>query len=154
MKTAEDILKAKAREPICIAPEATLQEALETMLAEKIGAILVEEGGRIIGIWTERDLLRDTLQGSFDPKTARIRDHMTRSLRSAPHTDTIYRLLDKFLGMRIRHLLIEKDREYIGIVSQGDVVAATLREKNRELAELRDLVTWEYYENWGWKKEP
>ena len=50
------------------------------MLDAKIGAILVMEGGKILGIWTERDLTRNTIQDGFDPSTARIRDHMVKDV--------------------------------------------------------------------------
>jgi len=88
----------------------------------------------------------------FDPEKALIRDYMTKNLISAPVTDTVYNLMDKFLGKRLRHLLIEKDGHYIGILSIGDVIKVTLREKTEELNELKAMVSWDYYEDWGWKK--
>jgi signal-transduction protein with cAMP-binding, CBS, and nucleotidyltransferase domain len=56
--------------------------------------------------------------------------------------------MDKFLGMRLRHLLIEKNGQYIGMLSSGDVMKETLREKTREYESLNFEVSWDYYENW------
>ena len=151
MKSAEDILKNKNQEMICISEDKTILEALEIMLKKQIGAILVKKEDDIIGIWTERDLMKNTKTEGFDPKTARIGDYMTTDLFSAPHTDSVYSLLDKFLGKRMRHLLIEKEGKYIGLLSTGDVIKANLLEKTTELKELNKMVSWEYYENWRWK---
>jgi hypothetical protein len=61
-------------------------------------------------------------------------------------------LSDLFLGLYHRHLLIEKDGKYIGLLSSGDVIRAGLLERDRELKKLNKLVSWHYYENWGWDR--
>ena len=124
------------------------------MNAQKVGAILLtdEENGKIVGIWTERDLLRNEVDEGFDAKTARIGDYMTSGLESAPSTDTTYQLMDRFLGLYLRHLLVKKEEEYIGLISIGDVIKACLHEKDQELKNLNAIVSWEYYEDWKWVK--
>jgi len=118
-----------------------------------VGAILVTRDEKPVGIWTERDLLRDVLDSDCDLKRSLIDDYMTQDLIAAPHTDTVYNLMDKFLGLRVRHLLIEKDGETIGMVSGGDVMKASIQEKDGELKQLNTMVGWDYYENWCWKPE-
>ncbi len=152
MKTAEDILKEKGTELICVDEDTTISGALSVMLENNVGAMLVKKEGNIIGIWTERDLMRNTLIEGFDAKTAKIKDYMITDLVSAPATDTVYQLMDKFLGRRLRHLLIEKDEKYIGMLSTGDAIKSALNEKNKELKELNTILSWEYYENWQWDK--
>ena len=76
---------------------------------------------------------------------------MTTGLKSAPASDTVYMLKDKFLGLKLRHLLIEKEGKYIGLLSIGDVIKASIQEKDQELKNLNAMVSWEYYENWRWK---
>ncbi|MDZ7764790.1 MAG: CBS domain-containing protein [Melioribacteraceae bacterium] len=78
---------------------------------------------------------------------------MTKEIKSAPHNSTLYSLLDIFLGKRFRHLLIQKEGEYIGILSMGDVIKANLNEKTKELKALNAIVSWEYYENWKFQKK-
>jgi signal-transduction protein with cAMP-binding, CBS, and nucleotidyltransferase domain len=153
MITAEDILKEKGEEIICVSPEHSLHDALKIMLAKKIGAIVVKDGGNFVGIWTERDLMRNTVNENFDPSKAKIKDYMSTNLMSAQFSDSIYHLMDKFLGKRLRHLLIEKDGKYIGFLSAGDVTKALLVEKTEELEKLNKLVNMDYYENWRWKNK-
>ncbi len=88
MKTAEEILQEKARDIISVTPDTTIEEALQLMSYHKIGAILIKEGEHIVGIWTERDLMRNVLSPGFDIRQARIGDYMTTNLLSAPHTDS------------------------------------------------------------------
>ena len=146
--TAEDILAVKGGDLLSVPEDATIGEALEVMVGGKVGSILVREGSRIVGIYTERDLMRNSLDTGFDPRKARIGDHMTRGLKFAPHSDTAYELMDKFLGLRIRHLLIDKHDEFIGLLSVGDVIKAALQARTDELEELEAIAKWEYYEEW------
>ena len=149
MKTAEEILKEKEQELICIGPEATVFEAVSVMVENKIGAILIKENNVITGIFTERDLLRITAKEDFNARTARIMDHMTSDLLFANHDATLYKLQDTVLGKRCRHLLVVKNGKYIGMLSAGDLTRASLNEKSQELSS----VSWDYYEDWGWKKK-
>ena len=153
MKTAGDMIQEKGSDLVCVPLGTTIWEALEKMNARKVGAILVTRDEKPVGIWTERDLLRDVLDSDCDLKRSLIDDYMTQDLIAAPHTDTVYNLMDKFLGLRVRHLLIEKDGETIGMVSGGDVMKASIQEKDGELKQLNTMVGWDYYENWCWKPE-
>ncbi len=152
MKRAEDIIKEKGTDLITISADATIEDALKLMVAKKIGAVLVEENGEIVGIWTERDLLRNSLVDSFNPRNSRIGDYMTKELITVDGSENIYRMMDKFLGLRLRHLPVEKEGKIIGLLSAGDVIKAALLEKTKEFDELNEMVSWEYYENWRWSK--
>ncbi len=151
MITAEDILRDKAQAPISVSDDTCILEALKIMLEHNIGSILVTDADKIVGIWTERDLMRNAVSDGFDPKTARIGDYMSTRLITAPHTASLYLLLDKFLGLSVRHMLIEKEGNYIGLLGYRDVLRVGLTERSRELKELNSMVSWEYYENWEWK---
>ena len=153
MYTAEDILYEKGHQIISVSKDTLIKDALKLMVENKIGSITISESGKIVGIWTERDLMRNVIDESCDLNSATIGDHMTSTLRSAPHDATIVQLLDIFLGKRFRHLLIEKEGDFIGIVSMGDVIKADLNKKTAELQDLKATVSWEYYENWKFKKK-
>ena len=153
MRNAEEILKDKDYEIISVSPDTPISEALQLMIKNQIGAMLVKDKDEIVGIWTERDLMRNTVTAGFDPSTAKIGDYMTTGLLSAPHDNSCYELLDKFLGMRFRHLLIMKEEKFIGLVSIGDVIKSCLQAKDEELRKLNKFISWEYYENWGWRKK-
>ena len=130
MKTAEDIIKDKPGGIISISWDKSVQHACREMAKKKIGAILVKKDNKYVGIWTERDLLRKMTEKDFDPSTAKIGDHMSSPLRTAPHSTRIYKLEDMFLGLFLRHLPIEKDGKFIGMLSIGDVLRASLLEKD------------------------
>lgn len=153
METAKDMLGGKPQKLITIPVGTTVFETLKTMNKHRVGAILITRDNNVIGIWTERDLMRNAAAEGFDLKSDLIDDLMTTNLVSAPHTDTVYNLMDKFLGRRIRHLLIEENGEYIGMLSGGDVMKCVIHEKDGELRQLNSMVSWDYYENWKWKPE-
>ena len=153
MKTAGDIVRENRREMVCIGTEATVLEALEKMVERRIGAIVVREGAAYVGIWTERDLMRNTVSEGFDPRTTRMQEVMSADLKSVPAGTPVIKLLDTFLGLRIRHLLVEQGGEYVGLISSGDAIKADLVAKARELEELNAMVSWDYYEDWGWQKQ-
>jgi signal-transduction protein with cAMP-binding, CBS, and nucleotidyltransferase domain len=76
---------------------------------------------------------------------------MQTDLKTALHTATAYEMMDKFLGLRVNHLLIEDNGRFIGLLSSGDVMKAAIQEKTEELKSLQSMVSWEYYEEWRWK---
>jgi signal-transduction protein with cAMP-binding, CBS, and nucleotidyltransferase domain len=150
MRTAEDIVIDKNKEIIPISYDQTIDQAARKMIENKIGAILVTKNDDYVGIWSEKDLLRHITDPEFDPKTAKIGDYMSAPVHSAPHDARIHRLEEMFLGLFVRHLLIEKEGKYMGLISIGDVTRASLLEKERNFRELNEYVTWDYYENWKW----
>ena len=154
MITAQDILNEK-RTPnmVTISENAVIYDAIALMVKNKIGAMLVGKGDTIQGIWTERDFLRNTLEPGFNPKTARIGDYMNTDLIFADHNTPVIKLQEKFLGLFIRHILIKKRKKYIGMLSVGDVIRASLWAKDAEIRDLNKIASWEYYENWSWRKK-
>ena len=153
MYTAEDILNEKSHDIIFTSPDSTVADALKIMLENKIGAIAVKDGDNYVGIWTERDLMRNVVTEGFFSKTSKIKDYMSTDLKTAKHDDSLFFLEDKMLGKRIRHLFIEKDGKIIGIISTGDIIKARMNEKTRELKELNAIVNFDYYENWKFEKK-
>lgn len=148
MKTAEDIVNDKRREIVCVDWDQTVLQTCRKMIETKIGAIVVKKNDKYVGIWSERDLLRNICNEGFDPMTARISDYMSTPIHSAPHSTRIHKLEEMFLGLFVRHLLIEKDGNYIGMLSIGDVLRASLLSKHRQFEDLNEFVSWDYYENW------
>jgi signal-transduction protein with cAMP-binding, CBS, and nucleotidyltransferase domain len=153
METAKNMVADKGREIVSVPVGTTIFATLEKMNQKRVGAILVTRDEIIIGIWTERDLMQDIIHEGLDLKITLIEEYMTTRLISAPHTDTVFNLMDKFLGLRVRHLLIEEDGNIIGLVSGGDVMKCVIHEKDSELKQLNSMVSWDYYEDWKWKPE-
>ncbi|RJQ65727.1 MAG: CBS domain-containing protein [Desulfobacteraceae bacterium] len=151
MKTAEEIVLEKGGEIVSVTSGTSLYDALKLMVQKNVGSVVVMDAGEPKGIWTARNLMKDTLAEGFDPKAAGIERHMNACACTAPHTDTIYDLMDKFLGLRTNHLLIEKEGRHIGLLSSGDVIKATIQDKTEELKKLNSMFSWQYYEEWRWK---
>ncbi len=147
-RTARDILQEKGGQMITVSSEATVYQAVKIMAQNRVGSVVVVDEGKIVGIWTERDLMYRVIDDEFDAKTEQIGQSMTRVLISASMEDQAYQLYDKFLGRRIRHLLIEEHGEYVGILSVGDVMRANLQQRAEEYRDLNEMVSLEYYENW------
>ena len=155
MRTAEDILNEKQRDAVWITGDRSVMDAVRMMVENFIGAILIREGDRYVGIFTERDLLRNTADPNFNPETARVSDFMSKPLYCAPHDMPLIRIKEKFLGLFIRHLVIEKEGRHIGMLSIGDVLRASLLEQDLQIRELNAVASWEYYDDWGWdRKKP
>jgi signal-transduction protein with cAMP-binding, CBS, and nucleotidyltransferase domain len=150
MKTAKEMVQEKGGEIVCVPVGTTVFEALRKMCRHKVGAILVLRNDDVAGIWTERDLLIHIVDADFDPKTALIENYMTTDLFFARHDETLYNLMDKFLGLHIRHLPVSENGKFIGLLSSGDVMKAAISAKSAELEKLNNMVSWEYYENWRW----
>ncbi len=153
MKTAEDIIKEKERDVVWVRKDKSVYDAVRLMVEHGIGAILIKEGYRMVGIFSERDLLRNTAAADFNPKTAQVGDYMSSPLHTAPHDMQLVRLKEKFLGLFIRHLMVEKGDQQIGMLSIGDVLRASLLEQDQQIKELNQIASWEYYEDWGWDRK-
>lgn len=152
MKTASDILAVKKKRMICTKASDTIYNALQIMHERKVGAILLtdEQEDKIVGIWTERDLMKNVMMDTFNPKTAIIGDYMTRDLFSANVNASIEDLKEIILSHFIRHILIEENDRYVGILSVGDVIRASLLAQDAHIQALRSHTSWHYYESWGW----
>jgi signal-transduction protein with cAMP-binding, CBS, and nucleotidyltransferase domain len=153
MKTAQDIISDQKRDLVTVRPEQTVREALERMQMNRIGAVLVKRGDRIVGIWTERDLAHHVLKRGFDIDTALIGDHMSTEICTVSDGTPILKLQEMFLGLFTRHILVMRRRKIIGLLSIGDVLRASLLEKDSQIKDLNAVASWEYYENWGWDRK-
>ena len=151
--TAEEVLEEKGSQIFSVSKNTTLLDALQIMNEKKIGAILVKDNDNIFGIWTERDLMIDSIKPGFDLKSAVVGDHMTTDLHTAPHDCKIYTLADMILGLRIRHIIIEREGKFMGVLSSGDIIRAGLQLRTEEMKELDTIVHLDYYDEWKWKNK-
>jgi CBS domain-containing protein len=153
MYNAEDIINGKNTDIISTSPDSTVADALKIMLEKKIGAIAIKDGDKYVGIWTERDLMKNVVTEGFFSKTSKIKDFMSTDLKTAQFNESVFALQDKMLGKRMRHLFIEKENKIIGILSTGDLIKCILNDKTKELKELNAIVNFDYYENWKFEKK-
>ena len=132
----------KERRLITIAPTETVLEAIRTLNDHNIGALPVCEGGnKLIGIITERDILR--VCGGNDCAAAlerRVSEVMSTNLVICVGGDSIENAMHVMTARRIRHLPILDGQRLVGILSIGDVVKAKLDDADAEIRFLRDYV--------------
>jgi CBS domain-containing protein len=115
-----------SRDLLVVAPEDTLGEAAEKMAGRGVGAALVMDFGRLIGILTERDLLA-AVASRAQPSAARVREWMTESPVTVPEATPIERAASIMVARGFRHLPIVDGELTIGIVSLRDVVRSVVR---------------------------
>jgi len=133
-----DILRSKGSDVVTIGPDRTVLEVVRTLVAYNIGATVVEEDGRPIGILSERDILRLAASGPEHLATTRVADAMTHELVTSKPTDDLKHAMNLMTTHRVRHLPVCRHGRVVGIVSIGDVVNAlrtASEETNRHLRE-------------------
>jgi len=99
----------------------TVADAVQEMNAHKVGSVLVMDGEKLAGIFTERDALRRVIGGNLDPKTTPITQVMTTQVLTIAPTATVQQVLDLFTEKRFRHLPVVEDSRLVGLISIGDV---------------------------------
>ena len=119
-----DILHAKGRAVHTIGPEATLEDVVQTLVSHNCGSLVVCDGpdGTMVGIITERDILRACSVHKGPLAELRVDDFMTRNLATGSSDDSVEETMGLMTERRIRHLPIVDDGRLKGLVSIGDIV--------------------------------
>ena len=140
MPTAQDILARKGSLIYSIEPTATVLEATNRMNHHKIGALIVMNDGRMVGIFTERDVLRRVVGSRLDPANVPIFEVMTADLITCTPDTDMEELAELMRARRIRHIPVIDDGTLLGLVSIGDVNAHNSQRKDAELHYLSEYV--------------
>lgn len=136
-----DILRKKGSHVVTIEAHRTVQDAIQALVENNIGALLVTSGDdQLVGIFTERDILREAATRSDQLNETLVGDVMTRSVVIGVPEDTIEYVMGIMTHNRIRHLPVLEEDKLVGIVSIGDVVNAQLRETEFENRLLKDYI--------------
>jgi len=135
------ILSAKGGDVISIDPTATLDTAVKTLAEHKIGALLVlGPDRRVIGILSERDIVRALAERGAGVLSLPLAQVMTRKVVTCSESDSVGVLMERMTTGKFRHLPVIEDERVIGVVSIGDVVKHRLQEIEQESAALRDYI--------------
>ncbi len=140
----KDILAEKGSAVRTIGPDETVREAIRALVEHRIGSLLVTEGQRIVGIITERDILREACHHAGRLDARRVREAMTADLIVGVPEDEVNYVMGIMTKNHIRHLPILEGRELRGMVSIGDVVWASLTEAEFENRNLKEYITGTY----------
>lgn len=137
-----DVLRDRRFKVQTILPSRTVQEAINQLVVHGIGSLLVEDEdtGGIIGIITERDILRECARRSQMLDETKVGDVMTRKLVVGKMSDKVTHLLEVMTNNRVRHLPIMHEGELMGLVSIGDLVKAELDHTAMENQHLKEYI--------------
>jgi CBS domain-containing protein len=141
MKRVRDILTAKGREVWTIEPDATVFQALEQMAEKNVGALVVLEGERLIGVLSERDYARKIILEGRTSRQTRVHEIMSGEVVCVDPERTIEECMGLMTHRRIRHLPVLEGDRLTGIVSIGDVVNAIISEQQTWIRDLEDYIT-------------
>ena len=135
------ILSAKGSDVISIEPTATLEIAVRTLADHRIGALLVlGPDRRVIGILSERDIVRVLAEQGAGALNQPLSQVMTRKVVTCNSTETIGVIMERMTAGKFRHVPVVEQDQVIGVVSIGDVVKYRLQEMEHESAALRDYI--------------
>lgn len=138
--TVARLLDQKGHAVESISPDATVYDAIKRMADLDIGALVVIEGGRVVGLITERDYSRNVfLKGKASP-TTRVREAMADEVLFVGPDDTARGCMAVMTGKRTRHLLVMKGDELIGILSIGDLVRSIVAEQDMTIEQLEQYI--------------
>jgi CBS domain-containing protein len=141
MKLVKHILDTKGSDIFHATPDDSVLNAI-TMMAEKgVGALLVMDKGKLVGILSERDYARKIiLKGKSSRETA-IKDIMTEGVVCAEPLHTVEQCMELMTEKRIRHLPVVEDEKVVGVLSIGDLVKAIIEEQKFTIEQLEQYIT-------------
>lgn len=146
MKNVRDILYSKADATIySIEPGAMVVEALQLMAEKMVGALLVREGDRLVGIFSERDYSRKIALLERSSRTTAIREVMTADLICVEPNDTMEYCMQLMTDKRIRHLPVLEQGRLIGMISIGDLVKNIIEDQKAMIVQLERYMRGETY---------
>lgn len=135
-----DIIHEKGSAVARVTPDSSVDHVIDELSARKIGAVLVMDGDSILGLVSERDIIRALARHDPDVRSLQAQDIMTAPLSTIGPNDSAVRAMGLMTGRRIRHLPVVKSGKLLGIVSIGDLVKARIEEIESEADALKDYI--------------
>lgn len=140
MAFVRDILDAKGQDIYRVGPDEMVLSALKLMAEREIGAVLVTEGDRLVGIFTERHYARDVfLKGRASPDT-RVGEVMEREVITVSPDETVDRCMALMTERRIRHLPVMAGGRLVGLISIGDLMKRIIEDREFDIGQLVEYV--------------
>jgi CBS domain-containing protein len=139
--TVRQILELKGAGYLSIAPEAPVFAALTLMAEKNVGALLVLEGERLVGILSERDYARKVVLLGKSSRNTSVREIMSTRVLYVRPEQTMDECMALMTDKRIRHLPVLEEGRVSGIVSMGDVVKAVIADQSFAIQQLEQYIT-------------
>lgn len=137
----EQIIKEKGAQIYSVAESATLKECAELLETRRVGAmVILNEGGGLIGVVSERDIVRNIARSGAAALQCTVGEVMTRKVETARPRDTIKSAMERMTDRRIRHLPVVEGGRMVGLVSIGDLVKWRIAEATAEVNAIRSYI--------------
>jgi CBS domain-containing protein len=140
MATVSDILGSKGSDVWSVTPSDTVLHALGVMAEQEIGAVLVLDGDELVGILTERDYARKVVLAGRSSKDSQIKDVMTSHVVCVSPDRSVDECMALMTDKRLRHLPVMHRERVVGIVSIGDLVKATIADREFTIEQLQNYI--------------
>ena len=141
MRTVEQLLQVKGTDIWSIEPLTTAYNALQIMAEKNVGALLVMEKEKVVGIFSERDYARKVILKEKSSKNTSVGELMTREVIYIDAKSTLEESMALMTAKRIRHLPVLKNNRLSGIVTLGDVVRQIISDQQFAIRELEKYIT-------------
>ncbi len=139
--TVKAILEAKGHDVVTLGPNEKLSEAVRLLAEHRIGALVVVNGDlKIVGIISERDIVRMLGKAGAAALDLAVRDVMTPKVNICNEQHTVHEVMEIMTRGRFRHLPVEKNGQLDGIISIGDVVKRRIEDVEREAEDIRTYI--------------
>ncbi len=138
------LLERKGSAVFSASPDTSVVEAVKEMDRRRIGAILVIESGRIVGIFTERDVLTRVVAAGLDPATTPLEQVMSRDPTTVASSTTMEEVMALFTNKRFRHLPVVDNGRLVGLVSIGDLLRRMVDTHRQEAEHLKQYIAGDY----------
>ncbi|MBX3685264.1 MAG: CBS domain-containing protein [Rhodocyclaceae bacterium] len=135
------ILERKGNKVFCTQPDTSVLDALGMMAENDVGAILVTEGSRLVGIFTERDYARKVVLHGRSSRDSKISELMTSNVLTVSPSQTLDSVMQMMTENRIRHLPVVDHGALVGIVTIGDAVKAVMAEQAATINHLASYIS-------------
>ena len=139
-KTVQQILKHKSHRLVSIEPDASVYEALMLMATHDIGSLVVMDGDRLAGIFSERDYARQVVLLGKSSRETRVREIMTHKVLCVRPDQTIDQCMGLMTEKRVRHLPVVDHKKVVGLISIGDVVKEVISEQQLMIEQLEHYI--------------
>lgn len=140
MKTVQQVLHAKSGPVLSVRPDTTVYDALALMARHDIGALLVLDGDRLTGMFSERDYARKVILHGRSSRTMPVAEIMTPEVVAVPPCLTVDECMALMTDHHVRHLPVVDDGEIVGLVSIGDLVKAQIDEQRFVIEQLEHYI--------------
>ena len=140
-RTVQGLLAEKGSDVVGISPDATVFEAVSLMAEGNVGAVMVLDERRLVGILSERDYARKVILLDRMSRETLVSEIMTADVETVSLDDSIDRCMEMMTAGRYRHLPVVEGDEVVGVISIGDVVKAVIELQQALIGDLERYIT-------------